>query len=91
MGADFDLNKGALAKSVLTKAGPEIQKELLANRPSNLHYGDVVVTKGYWLCAKFVFHGALKEWKSTNDAEQVTCIFSIFGRNLQRLITELRV
>jgi O-acetyl-ADP-ribose deacetylase (regulator of RNase III) len=72
VGGDFDMKKGALAKSILDVAGPEIQKELLANRPSSLHYGDVVVTKGHWLPAKVVFHGALKTWNGgQDDAEQV--------------------
>jgi len=72
VGGDFDLSKGAVAKSILQKAGPNIQKELHANRPSNVHYGDVVITKGYNLNAKWVFHGSLKGYGSgQDDSEQI--------------------
>ena len=70
---DFDLNKGAVAKSILNKAGPEIQAELNdLRRATTPDYGDVLVTKGYQMTPSYVFHGSLKSWKNGQvDAEKV--------------------
>jgi O-acetyl-ADP-ribose deacetylase (regulator of RNase III) len=80
VGLDFDMTKGALAESVLAKAGPQIQQELQANRRGNPRYGNVVVTRGYGLNAKFVFHGSLKSYKDGPDAEEVTYVFSLLAK-----------
>ena len=74
VGEDFDMNQGAIAKSLLQKAGKEIQKELNQNRPSNVHYGDVVVTRAYGLSASWVFHGSLKKWSRGQDDDEQVCL-----------------
>jgi O-acetyl-ADP-ribose deacetylase (regulator of RNase III) len=68
------MTKGALCESVLAKAGPQIQLELQANRPGRPRFGDVIVTKGYGLSSKFVFHGLLKCHQHGPDAEEVTYV-----------------
>lgn len=72
-GGDFDLSKGVIARAILQQAGPEIQKELNAAKPSNVHYGDVIVTKGYKMKAKFVFHGCLPNWNSGQGNSEKVC------------------
>ena len=72
VGGDMDMTAGAIAKSILTKAGQGIQTELTNNKPDEVHYGQVVVTGGHNLNAKWVFHGVLKKWDDgQGDSERV--------------------
>ncbi|CAG2236898.1 DTX [Mytilus edulis] len=56
---DFELNNGAVSKSILEAAGYGIQKEV-KKYVKGTKAGGVIVTGGYKLKCKSVFHGALE-------------------------------
>ncbi|NXK44053.1 PAR14 polymerase, partial [Chauna torquata] len=60
---DLQLNKGPLAKALLSKAGPRLQADLkeegLGKTPDE---GSVFTTKGYNLGCRFVFHAVIPGW-----------------------------
>ena len=74
VGANYKLGDGAVARSILKGAGPEIQQELDSVKPkSPPRAGDIVETGGHRLGASYVFHGVLKQWSNgQDDAEAVS-------------------
>jgi len=78
VGGNYTLSDGVMARSVLERAGAEIQKELNSVKPkSPARAGDIVVTKGHRLSASFVFHGVLKSWTGgQDDAEAVSKVIN---------------
>ena len=75
VGSGFQLSMGAIARSILEAAGPEIQQELNSKSRRGVRAGDVVVTRGHRLNASFVFHGVLKAWHGgLGDAEAVSSV-----------------
>ena len=72
IGGDFNLKNGVIAKNILKRAGPKIQKALTSNKPKSINYGDVVTTGGFDLNCRYVFHGVCKAWNDgKDDAETV--------------------
>ncbi|KAH3812354.1 hypothetical protein DPMN_140784, partial [Dreissena polymorpha] len=63
---NLDLNKGAVSKTILKQAGPEIQNELKCNYPNGISKGQVAVTKGYKLKCSIVVHGSVSNWDGQN-------------------------
>jgi len=74
VGTNYKLAEGAVARSILQGAGPQIQQELDSVKPkSPPRGGDIVVTGGHRLSASCVFHGVLKKWNNgKDDAEAVS-------------------
>lgn len=73
-GKDLVLSHGAVSKSVLAAAGPQIQDECKKKMPASggLKYGDIVETQGYHLPVKRVYHGACSNWDGgTGSCQQV--------------------
>lgn len=61
---DLQLHTGALSRVLLKDAGPGLQQELSSAAAGGINYGGLVITRGYGLPCKFVFHGALPKWGS---------------------------
>ncbi|XP_052226217.1 protein mono-ADP-ribosyltransferase PARP14-like isoform X1 [Dreissena polymorpha] len=59
---NLDLNNGAVSKTILKQAGPEIQNELKQSYPNGIGEGQVAVTKGHKLKCTNVVHGAVSNW-----------------------------
>jgi len=76
--ANFKFSDGAVARSILQGAGPQIQQELDSVKPkSPPRAGDIVVTRGHRLSASCVFHGVLKQWNNgRDDAEAVSKVIT---------------
>lgn len=66
---DFELKNGAVSKSILDAAGQNIQKEIKANARNSLK-GEIVITRGYNLKCKAVFHGALEGYDLKRSEQQ---------------------
>jgi len=79
VGANYKLNEGAIARSILEAAGPAIQQELNTVKPSSPpRAGDIVQTQGHRLSASCVFHGVLKKWDNgRDDAEAVSSAITV--------------
>ncbi|XP_051767270.1 protein mono-ADP-ribosyltransferase PARP14 isoform X3 [Ctenopharyngodon idella] len=61
---DLDLSKGAVSKALLQTAGHQLQSEITtAARSNNLNYGEMVITDGYKLKCRKVFHVVSPFWK----------------------------
>jgi len=88
VGADFKLNNGAISRSILQAAGPEIERELKLVKPkSSARAGDIVVTRGHRLSASCVFHGVLKNWTNGKDeARAVSDVVEVTVHAQQLLI-----
>ena len=74
VGGNYKLSDGAVSRSILQRAGAEMQQELDSAKPKGPpHAGDMVTTKGHRLSASYVFHGVLKKWTNgKDDAEAVS-------------------
>jgi len=69
---NLDLTNGAVSKSILTAAGPNIQTDCNKNRPANFSAGDIIVTPGHNLPCRFVYHGSIVAWDNgAGGCEQV--------------------
>jgi len=80
VGGNFKLSDGAIARSILQVAGPQIQEELYKVKPkSPSRAGDIFVTRGYGLSASYVFHGVLKKWNNGRDNAETVSDFVILG------------
>jgi len=79
VGGNYKLSDGAVSRSILERAGVEMQQELDSVKPkSPPRAGDVVVTKGHRLSASCVFHGVLKKWTNgQDDAEAVSNVIDV--------------
>ncbi|KAK9968212.1 hypothetical protein ABG768_002547 [Culter alburnus] len=61
---DLDLSKGAVSKALLQTAGHQLQTEITRTaRSNNLNYGEMVITDGYNLKCRKVFHVVSPFWK----------------------------
>ena len=78
VGGHYELSEGAVSRSILQRAGAEIQQELDSAKPKSPRAGDVVTTKGHRLSASYVFHGVLKKWTNgQDDAEAVSNVINV--------------
>nr|XP_055063231.1 protein mono-ADP-ribosyltransferase PARP14-like [Misgurnus anguillicaudatus] len=67
---DLDLNKGAISKALLQAAGHQLQKEVTTTvHASRLNHGKMVITDGYNLKCKRVFHVVCPFWKGGRASE----------------------
>ncbi|XP_053391625.1 protein mono-ADP-ribosyltransferase PARP14-like, partial [Mercenaria mercenaria] len=64
---DLQLRNGVVSKSIHDSAGKEIQDECFKKYHRNLDNGEIVITKGYKLKCKHVFHGALQAYDRRKD------------------------
>ncbi|XP_062602537.1 protein mono-ADP-ribosyltransferase PARP15-like isoform X1 [Saccostrea cucullata] len=62
---DLQLSNGGLSKALLRVAGREMQKELNQKYPNGIEYGDIAISEGHQLHCKFVYHGALPKWRTS--------------------------
>ncbi|ROL54816.1 Poly [ADP-ribose] polymerase 14 [Anabarilius grahami] len=61
---DLDLSKGAVSNALLQTAGHQLQSEITRTaRSNNLNYGEMVITDGYKLKCRKVFHVVSTVWK----------------------------
>lgn len=69
---DMNLNQGAVSKAILQAAGPSLQPAVRSEAGSSpLPYGDVVVTDGFNLKCRKVFHAVCPYWNNgANQAEE---------------------
>ncbi|KAI4878324.1 hypothetical protein NFI96_031569 [Prochilodus magdalenae] len=74
---NMDLSQGAVSKALLQAAGPQLQSEA-RSRSSNLSYGDLVVTDGYNLNCKKVFHTVCPFWNGGANSEDEQALKKIF-------------
>ncbi|XP_010712217.2 protein mono-ADP-ribosyltransferase PARP14-like [Meleagris gallopavo] len=69
VGGDLQLEKGQLAKALLSKAGPRLQADLndegLGKSPGD---GSVFTTKGYDLSCSYVFHAVAPRWSEGSES-----------------------
>ena len=77
-GPNLKLDKGSVSKSILQKAGPELQKECDDKGP--LIVGQVVETLAYNLPCSCIFHCLGKEYDESNPEESqevkdLSCIY----------------
>lgn len=63
------MKNGAVSKSILNAAGKNIQKEIKANAHKTLK-GEIVITRGYNLKCKAVFHGSLEGYDEKRFEQQ---------------------
>ncbi|KAM7391015.1 hypothetical protein PAMP_021733 [Pampus punctatissimus] len=60
---DMNLNQGAISKAILEAAGPSLQSAVQSEaRAAVLQYGDVVITDGFNLTCRKVFHAVCPGW-----------------------------
>uniref|UniRef100_UPI00398F072A poly(ADP-ribose) polymerase family member 14-related sequence 1 isoform X2 n=1 Tax=Pristiophorus japonicus TaxID=55135 RepID=UPI00398F072A len=73
IGKDLDLNKGAVSRAILQKAGPLLQQLLWNEKQSKKHAtGRIYETKGCNLDCDEVFHVVAPQWDGgTGDAEKL--------------------
>ncbi|OXB58391.1 hypothetical protein ASZ78_012419 [Callipepla squamata] len=68
---DLQLEKGQLAKALLSKAGPKLQAELNEEGLGKLHgEGSVFTTKGYNLSCSHVLHAVVPGWSQESDSAE---------------------
>ena len=70
--ADLKLDNGALAESLLRKAGPQLQQECKKEYPNGIKPGEVAVTGGYSLNATKVYHGTIPKWEKGYSSKKVS-------------------
>ncbi|XP_036355204.1 protein mono-ADP-ribosyltransferase PARP14-like isoform X2 [Octopus sinensis] len=63
----LQLNIGAISKYILLAAGPEIQVECNQKYPQGISTFEIVITKGYNLNCKNVFHLVLPPWDENSS------------------------
>lgn len=70
---NMNLNQGAVAKAISAAAGKNLQMAILTEAGvSTLQFGDVVITDGFNLRCRKVFHGACPFWDNEGGrAEKV--------------------
>ena len=71
VGTTLNLSQGAVSKSLLEKAGSEMQKECTQRCPNGIAYGEVLETSGHNLNCKQVYHVAAMDW-GKDDTESVS-------------------
>lgn len=82
-GKNLKLDEGSVSKSILQKAGPELQNECTSKGPLNV--SQVVETWGYNLPCSKVFHCLGKEYDEANPKESQEvkdlCICNVMTRS----------
>ncbi|XP_052530572.1 protein mono-ADP-ribosyltransferase PARP14-like isoform X4 [Tympanuchus pallidicinctus] len=69
VGGDLQLEKGQLAKALLSKAGPRLQADLHDEGLGKSHgEGSVFTTKGYSLSCSYVFHAVAPSWSEGSES-----------------------
>ncbi|XP_042748215.1 protein mono-ADP-ribosyltransferase PARP14-like, partial [Lagopus leucura] len=69
VGGDLQLDKGQLAKALLSKAGPRLQADLHDEGLGKSHgEGSVFITKGYSLSCSYVFHAVAPSWSEGSES-----------------------
>ncbi|XP_029633869.1 protein mono-ADP-ribosyltransferase PARP15 isoform X4 [Octopus sinensis] len=82
------LNIGAISKSILNAAGPQIQNECDEEYPRGISTSTIAITKGYNLNCKNVFHLVLPYWNvysSDSILANLTQIITICLENAERM------
>lgn len=69
---DLQLSNQGLSQSLLDVAGPEMQDELNQKYPDGIEYGEFAISKGYNLPCRYVYHGALPKWSTTDPDPSFT-------------------
>ncbi|KAM7415528.1 hypothetical protein PAMA_017845 [Pampus argenteus] len=60
---NMNLNQGAISKAILEAAGPSLQSAVQSEaRAATLQYGEVVITDGFNLACRKVFHAVCPHW-----------------------------
>lgn len=68
VGCDLDLANGVVSKTILTKAGNEIQNECWKRHNNGVQFGTVVTTSpGKMRNCQNICHGVLTEWYHRTD------------------------
>ena len=57
-----NLSVGYVSKAILQQGGDRIQREANSKRDESFTFGKIIVTGGYKLNCRYVFHGACKKW-----------------------------
>lgn len=73
IGDNMNLNQGAVSKALLQAAGPSLQSAVQSeSKTSKLQPCDVVITKGFKLSCRKVFHTVCPFWENgKGKAEEV--------------------
>ncbi|NXG00860.1 PAR14 polymerase, partial [Sakesphorus luctuosus] len=71
VGKDLQLDKGPLAKALLSKAGPMLQTELYKEGRGRAEEGSVFKTKGYNLHCSVVLHAVVPAWSQKTTSSKV--------------------
>lgn len=59
----MNLNQGAVSKAIMQAAGPSLQSAVVSEAGvATLPYGDVVITDGFQLRCRKVFHAVCPFW-----------------------------
>ncbi|XP_052082733.1 uncharacterized protein LOC127720272 isoform X2 [Mytilus californianus] len=85
---EFDLSRGMVSKALLKTAGVELQHDCDRTiKGRQIQFPAVVVTKGYNLSAKNIFHGVLPRYKSESSIQQ----FEYFIKNCLNTAVDLNM
>ncbi|NWI93203.1 PAR14 polymerase, partial [Pitta sordida] len=71
VGKDLQLDKGLLAKALLSKAGPMLQVDLKKEGLGRAEEGSVLKTKGYNLDCSFVLHAVAPAWSQKQASSKL--------------------
>ncbi|NXG22938.1 PAR14 polymerase, partial [Grallaria varia] len=71
VGKDLQLDKGPLAKALLSKAGPMLQTDLNKEGLGRAEEGSVLKTKGYNLYCSVVLHAVVPSWLQIKPSTKV--------------------
>lgn len=76
----MNLKQGAVSNAILQVAGPGLQSAILAEAGvATLQYSDVVITDGFKLKCRKVFHAVCPMWDNgTGQAEDVSAVIKDF-------------
>ncbi|NXP21327.1 PAR14 polymerase, partial [Scytalopus superciliaris] len=84
VGKDLQLDKGPLAKALLSKAGPMLQADLTKEgQLERAEEGSVLKTKGYNLHCNVVLHAILPAWSHRKTSSKVKVLGGIITRCLE--------
>ncbi|NWI55184.1 PAR14 polymerase, partial [Calyptomena viridis] len=71
VGKDLQLDKGLLAKALLSKAGPVLQMDLRKEGLERAEEGSVLKTKGYNLGCSVVLHAVVPAWSQRSTSSKL--------------------
>lgn len=73
---DLNLKKGAVSQAILSAAGPKIQSAVYDKaKKSTIEHGSMVVTDGYGLKCKQVFHTVCPFWDNGSGKSEQVIVF----------------